>query len=667
MTKKKNRNKGAKGKGEEQKEKVEKAENKSEPPKETEDNNNNEVHHDTQHNKKCVNEDSRQENIQEVDKKVKKCESKRKDNTCKEAKNGIPEVNSESAERQDCDEADGKDNEQKQEREAEEGARKEESLPSAVSNTDCVPSEAPDGPAASKVPCAPSSCEEVPCAPSSCGEVPCAPSSCGEGSPVGLACSLCSAPCLGPCRKCREPLCPSCLPLHIFRARCLPWKVEKGRLVATREIKPLEVVVVDRAIVTIPTGKVCCLGCGREVSCTYLCPSCRLPLCGTACPRAHSHRPECSVLAGVEVPVVEEEAEDQAIFPTVGVIRILTMKKERPNDWARICCLPWSPDPSTSPQLAQVQGLLSGLGYTEDEVEQAFHLARSYGYNLPDLPDGMVRSVFPLQTRLGHSCLPSLQYIEREGGRHIVLQAVKPISRGEPLTVRYTPFLQGRIGLTRWLRKQRGVYCSCARCADGTELGTFTSSALCPEEGCREEGGLLLPVDPTALGTDWICSSCQKLTKSREIEELEESFVSRFCKMPKGDLNCYYRFLNELGERFHASHHLVMRMAQFLVILQGKCLESLPLERIQTQSLLCEKLIAYASRLDPGATQNRAKLLLEKNKADLNLAKLECEAGRISRKVFMQKIKEGVKVEMNAKKILYFNWETENKESTGFM
>ena len=31
----------------------------------------------------------------------------------------------------------------------------------------------------------------------------------------------------------------------------------------------------------------------------------------------------------MEVPVVEEEAEDQAIFPTVGVIRILTMKKER--------------------------------------------------------------------------------------------------------------------------------------------------------------------------------------------------------------------------------------------------------------------------------------------------------------------------------------------------
>ena len=76
-----------------------------------------------------------------------------------------------------------------------------------------------------------------------------------------------------------------------------------------------------------------------------------------------------------------------------------------------------------------------------------------------------------------------------------------------------------------------------------------------------------------------------------------------------------------------------------------------------TQSLLCDKLLSYVSRMDPGATQNRAKLLLEKNKADLLLAKLDYEAGNISRNVFMSKIKEGVRVEVNAKKILYFKWE----------
>ena len=72
--------------------------------------------------------------------------------------------------------------------------------------------------------------------------------------------------------------------------------------------------------------------------------------------------------------------------------------------------------------------------------------------------------------------------------------------------------------------------------------------------------------------------------------------------------------------------------------------------------MLCDKLLGYVSRLDPGATQTRAKLLLEKNKADLNVAKLDYEAGAISRAVFMARIKEGVRVEVNAKKILYFKW-----------
>ena len=39
-----------------------------------------------------------------------------------------------------------------------------------------------------------------------------------------------------------------------------------------------------------------------------------------------------------------------------------------------------------------------------------------------------------------------------------------------------------------------------------------------------------------------------------------------------------------------------MRMAQFLVLLQGKRLESLPRERIETQSMLCDKLLSYVSR-----------------------------------------------------------------------
>ena len=227
MTKKKNKNKGANGKGEEQKEKVEKAENKSESSKEMEDNNNNEVHHDIQHNNKNANEDSHPEIVQEVEKKVKTSESERKDKICT-AENCRKDTTNVNAEKQDCEVTHAKEKEQQQEKDAEEGARKGESMPGAVSNTECASNEVPSAPGA-----------RAEAGPS---KVSGGLASSGDGSPSGLACSLCNAPCLGPCRKCREPLCPSCIPLHIFRARWVfTWKpMVVGGWFSSPQVPPLE-------------------------------------------------------------------------------------------------------------------------------------------------------------------------------------------------------------------------------------------------------------------------------------------------------------------------------------------------------------------------------------------------------------------------------------------
>jgi len=480
------------------------------------------------------------------------------------------------------------------------------------------------------------------------------------------ACCICGSPGQR-CSKCQSiVLCTQCLPRHFYAGRCLPWSVKNvsglGKcLIATRTIKPLEVVIEDSAVVTVPLNKMSCLGCGRGVNCAYACPSCLLPMCGTGCPRAEHHQTECSLLAGCVTQKLTAEDKHHPIFTAIGCLRFLRMKSEEPEKYSQLANLDpqqkrIKADPLLSKLLCDIKELLKNMNYKEEDIDHAYAIIKLYGYNLPDVPDGKVRSLFPVQSLLSHSCLPNLQYIEKIGGRKIVLQSTTKIEKGELLNVRYSPFLQGRITLTKWLTEKRYINCKCPRCADATELGTFTSSALCHQEECKESGGLLLPVDP-ASRSDWICSSCQELTSNTKVQEIEEKYILKFKELPQGDLNEYYRFLNELGDRFHASHHLVMRMAQFLVLLQGKRLESLSRERIETQSVLCDKLLAYVSRLDPGATQNRAKLLLEKNKADLNLAKMDCEAGLINRKVFMAKIKEGVRVEVNAKKILYFKWD----------
>ena len=66
----------------------------------------------------------------------------------------------------------------------------------------------------------------------------------------------------------------------------MKWRSGKGRcLVATRDIKPMELIMMDAAIAHGPqnlTSPVC-LECCKVVDGSYTCGMCNMPLCGEAC------------------------------------------------------------------------------------------------------------------------------------------------------------------------------------------------------------------------------------------------------------------------------------------------------------------------------------------------------------------------------------------------
>ena len=376
-----------------------------------------------------------------------------------------------------------------------------------------------------------------------------------ERTEVERPCLLCGreATVCSPCREVQ--LCPDCSPRHKHRGRCLPWTVKEAEggagnvLTASRAIKPLEVVVSDLATITVPLTKLSCAGCGRAVSCLYRCPHCQLPLCGTECPRADHHAVECNVLrqsANTQITQLTPEDKNHPIFTAIGCIRLLELKKTNRRSFQKLRNLnrklqQIKEDPAAAENLRSVWEILEPCGYREEEVEDVFCLLRLYSYTLPDLEDSKVRSLFPVQALLSHSCVPNLQYIEAAGGRKIVLQATTKIQPGERLTVRLTPFLQGRISLTRRLRDHRYLGCCCPRCSDATELGTFTSAALCDGPGCAEQGGLILPINPRDLQSDWICTSCQVISSQATIEAIEDKYIDKFSLLAQGDLAEYYR------------------------------------------------------------------------------------------------------------------------------
>ena len=76
--------------------------------------------------------------------------------------------------------------------------------------------------------------------------------------------------------------------------------LQVGRyLVATRDLKPLEIIIKDDPAVFGPnhdTGPAC-LECLLPVDGQFLCEKCSLPLCGPDCVDKPNHKPECQVFS----------------------------------------------------------------------------------------------------------------------------------------------------------------------------------------------------------------------------------------------------------------------------------------------------------------------------------------------------------------------------------
>lgn len=72
-------------------------------------------------------------------------------------------------------------------------------------------------------------------------------------------------------------------------------------MVATRDISPLELILVDSPAVYGPNhdSPAVCLECLSRVDGSFLCPDCQLPLCGKGCLQKRVyHAPECKVFQG---------------------------------------------------------------------------------------------------------------------------------------------------------------------------------------------------------------------------------------------------------------------------------------------------------------------------------------------------------------------------------
>ena len=121
--------------------------------------------------------------------------------------------------------------------------------------------------------------------------------------------------------------------------QCLPIRVEQspevGRyLVATRDINPGEIVILDKAVLVAPDAPVC-LGCLKSVRIqeTTFCSRCQFPVCNADCEKRPIHAEnECKVFSEAQLTLLNIPTAPQFIYHCIGILRTLLAGRRSKRD-----------------------------------------------------------------------------------------------------------------------------------------------------------------------------------------------------------------------------------------------------------------------------------------------------------------------------------------------
>ena len=256
-------------------------------------------------------------------------------------------------------------------------------------------------------------------------------------------------------------------------SHCYPFRVGYtplvGRhVVASRDIKALEVIVRDSPAVVAPHSRPVCLVCIRDLrpDRTEACPRCRFPLCDEKCARDHSQWPECEVFADIfadkEAPLVDPGAygRPSVVYASVGYIRMLTAAAEAHDEaheedptktysWLMRLMDHMEDLQKDPPMKAHLEALLEATrkigSWTERQKLKAFGILRinAFGYTSFRGGEGG-RALYPIMSLFSHSCLPNAQHVQKGGDGEVTVVAQRDIARGQEVTISYVNQFQGK-------------------------------------------------------------------------------------------------------------------------------------------------------------------------------------------------------------------------------
>lgn len=172
----------------------------------------------------------------------------------------------------------------------------------------------------------------------------------------------------------------------------------------------------------------------------------------------------------------------------------------------------------------------------------------------------------------------------------------------------YTHMLWGTQMRQEHLMTNKYFICSCQRCLDPSELGTYISGLKCigaDESSCI---GTMLPADPTMPNTDWACDVCPVRIANDQVDILMsniENEVDAVMMKPTTNIQELENLIEKLKTFLHDNHYHIFALKHSLIQLYGSQVdyltEQLSDELLERKIFMCHEMLETVNVIDPHA------------------------------------------------------------------
>ncbi|XP_053685675.1 SET domain-containing protein SmydA-8 [Sabethes cyaneus] len=378
-----------------------------------------------------------------------------------------------------------------------------------------------------------------------------------------------------------------------------------------------------------------CVGCFADCQIgLHRCEGCRWPACKPDCPgliNANLHALECGILRLGGGPKSRDDPEaivDYFRYDSLLVLKCLALQITDRKRFDQMMQLESHYAARKGTQFYQeadertVQYLLKNFlnplkkleeqqGKTVLPVCDAKTLHKISGIlevNAMVIPLSNGREIcglYPIGCMLEHCCMPNCHYtFNCDKGMKLTFKAGRDIEKNEHLSTTYTHSLWGTQQRRDHLRANKYFTCTCPRCADPTELGTYLSALKCMGDDGNVCNGFQLPVDALDDNSDWKCDQCAITIQSDQVNFLLSKIGEEVDgAMEKSSVKHMQDLIFKLSTFLHPNHYLLFTLKHSLIQMYGHVsgylTHQLTDQILAEKITMCRDMMKVVDRLDP--------------------------------------------------------------------